>query len=636
MMKKLLCVTLMLSLLLMTSGSYALNYQQHFDNEATFETLEEARLNGPAWLAEQTGRVYESDPALDSYPAGTTYVYRSAKMFTNLSAANRMNTNILVYTDKTFNNKDEALTFLKDLGLTDIIAKAYGSVVLVTAIDKENGFGIKDQTAFYQLQSAMCNVGYSNRIDDKAYYYADSAYYGGITYRYLIGLDEGATFINNFISTTYDYITRIAGLLLVGGGMERIREVASYVPTYLVNPSDEVIAKYKDANKTDAWGTNGDLNYFFNQAQPLQRVITTSVNSPELKSIVRDANDRLFTEALRVPVIKPNLYTASTPYSNYNWNSAPYSLGERNAIFDGVTKDKVHLIEHQEDRFKEIATDTGEYLDTWYELLPEEVLNNTAPKGSVPLVLANHGGGDDPLQYLDEIGLVQLAGEKRFAVIAPYHSNATNLLSDVLPMLVQYALDTYPALDSSRVYVTGYSMGGRATMAALSGNASLFAAAVPQGAVTFLASEDQKKQYTQTDIPILFTTSTYDFHMDEASLTLRLSYYFGMKAITFDYTTLINQYLEYNGMNPVNFDFTTYPMSGFKGDMYERILLNNEYANHTWLLSNSKGIPMVGLNVTEFLPHGLYQEYAEIFWNFAKHYSRIPETGEIVFNPLAE
>lgn len=635
-MKKLLCITLMLSLLLMTSGSYALNYQQHFDNEATFETLEEARINGPAWLAEQTGRVYESDPALDAYPSGTTYVYRSAKMFTNLSAANRMNTNILVYTDKTFNNKDEALSFLKDLGLTDIVSKAYGSVVLVTAIDKENGFGIKDQTAFYQLQSAMCNVGYSNRIDDKAYYYADSAYYGGITYRYLIGLDEGATFINNFISTTYDYITRIAGLLLVGGDMERIREVASYVPTYLVNPSDEVIAKYKDANKTDAWGTNGDLYYFFNQAQPLQRVITSSVNSLELKSIVRDANDRLFTEALRVPVIKPNLYTASTPYSSYNWNAAPYSLGERNAIFDGVTKDKVHLIEHQEDRFREIATDTGEYLDTWYELLPEEVLNNTAPKGSVPLVLANHGGGDDPLQYLDEIGLVKLAGEKRFAVIAPYHSNATNLLSDVLPMLVQYALDTYPALDPSRVYVTGYSMGGRATMAALSGNASLFAAAVPQGAVTFLASEDQEKQYTQTDIPILFTTSTYDFHMDEASLTLRLSYYFGMKAITFDYTTLINQYLDYNGMNQVNFDFVTYPMSGFKGDMYERILLNNEYASHTWLLSNSKGIPMVGLNVTEFLPHGLYQEYAEIFWNFAKHYSRIPETGEIIFNPFAE
>jgi hypothetical protein len=177
-------------------------------------------------------------------------------------------------------------------------------------------------------------------------------------------------------------------------------------------------------------------------------------------------------------------------------------------------------------------------------------------------------------------------------------------------------------------------MGGRATMATLSGNARVFAAAVPQGAVTYLATEDQAKQYAHTDIPILFTTSTYDFHMDEATLTLRLNYYFGMKTITFDYTTLINQNLGYNGMNPVQFDFAAYPMSGFKGDTYERVMLNNEYASHTWMMNNRDGVPMVGLNVTEFLPHGLYQEYAGIFWNFAKHYSRNPETGQIVYNPF--
>jgi hypothetical protein len=122
--------------------------------------------------------------------------------------------------------------------------------------------------------------------------------------------------------------------------------------------------------------------------------------------------------------------------------------------------------------------------------------------------------------------------------------------------------------------------------------------------------------------------------MDEATLTLRLNYYFGMKAITFDYTTLINQYLGYNGMNPVQFDFAAYPMSGFKGDTYERVMLNNEYASHTWMINNSDGIPIVGLNVTEFLPHGLYQEYAGIFWSFAKHYSRNPETGKILYNPF--
>ena len=622
--------------LLFGGSASARNYQQHFGNEASFETLEEARLNAPALLAEWTGRTYVPDPALDTYPAGTTFVYRSARMFTDLSAAARMNTNILVYTDRSFESKDAALAFLKDLGLTGIIGKAFGSVVLVTPIDKEKGFGIADQTAYYQLQSAMCNVGYSRRVERKLSYYADSAWYGGVTYRYLIGLDGGATFINNYISSTFDYVTRVAGLLLVGGNMERIREVASFVPVYLVNAPEAVIGKYRAANRADAWGRQGDLEYCFNQAQPLQRVIVASGNGPDLPSIVRDAYDRLFTRALRVPVVKSNLHTASTPYADYNFNAAPYSLGKRNAITDGVTADKVHVIEHQEDRFKDVVSASGEYLDTWYELLPEEVKNNTAPGHSVPLVLANHGGGDDPLQYLDEIGLVHLAGEKRIAVVAPFHSNVTNLLSAVLPKLVQYMLDTYPALDPSRVYCTGYSMGGRAALAALGGNARIFAAAAAQGAVTYLATEEQAKQYADTDIPILFTTSTYDFHMDEASLALRLSYYFGMKNITFDYTTLINQYLGYNGMDPVRFDFAAYPMSGFKGDAYERVMLNNEYATHTWSIHNSDGVPMVGLNVTEFRPHGLYQEYAGIFWNFAEHYSRNPETGEIAYNPFVD
>ena len=575
-MKKLVSILLVLSMMF-GSSALALNYQRQFDNEATFETLEEARVNQIAFLSEATGRTYVADPALDAYPEGTTYVYRSANMLTSLSAAPRMNTNLLVYTDASFASKSEAFDYLVNMGLTDIVDQAIGSIVLVTPIDPETGFGIADQMAYYQLQSAMCNVGFSVRGEEGSFSYADNAYYGGVTYRYLIGVSGGATFINDYVAGTLDYISRIAGLLLVDGTMSRISEVASFVPTYLVNPADATVEKYKSANQVDACGFSGDVNYYYNQAQPLQKVFVEKAEQVDLKAVVNSAYYDLFIKALRVPVIKPNLYTASTQYTNYNWNAAPYSLGERNAIIDGVTVDGVYVVEHQEDRFKDIATETGEYLDTWYELLPDEVLNNTVPAGTVPLILANHGGGDDPLQYLDEIGLINLVGEKRFAVVAPYHSNAGTTLPDVLPKLVEYMLETYPALDASRVYVTGYSMGGRASLATLCGDASLFAAAVPQGAVTYLGTEEQDAQYQNVDIPIMFMTSTFDFHMDEPTLTLRISYYFGMKQISFDYTTLINKYLEFNEMEPVEFDFETYPMSGFKGDRYQKMTLNNEY-----------------------------------------------------------
>jgi hypothetical protein len=56
-----------------------------------------------------------------------------------------------------------------------------------------------------------------------------------------------------------------------------------------------------------------------------------------------------------------------------------------------------------------------------FEYLPEEVLCNTAPAGTVPLILAMHASGDDPRSFVDEIGLLALAGSERFAVLAPEH-----------------------------------------------------------------------------------------------------------------------------------------------------------------------------------------------------------------------
>jgi hypothetical protein len=632
--KKLVCVILTVSLMVgaVAFADGSMDYQSNFDNASTFETLEEARANESDYLSGATGRIYVQDPALDTYPQGTTYVYRSAGMYTGLSAAYRMNTNILVYTDQAFDSKDAALAYLQSMGLTDIIEQARGSVVLVTPADPAAGFGSADQYAYYQLQSAMCNLGYTVKDGDNTNYYADNTYYGGLTYRYLIGVDGGATFLNNYVASTYDYITRIAGLLLIGGDMTRIYDVASFVPTYLVNPTDEVVQKYKDANEVDAWGTEGDVNYYFNQAQPLQKVYVAYQDPVDLAATVKNVYENMFVKALRNASVKANLYTASTEYSGYKWNQAPYSLSARNAIVDGKTSDGLYVTRHKEDRFSQYATDTGEYVESWVEVLPEEVLNNTAPAGSVPLILANHGAGDDPIQFLDEMDWLTIAGDERLAIIAPYHTVSFgvvgyNILCDALPAMVEYMLETYPALDPSRVYVTGYSMGGGSTNRAICSAPELFAAAVPQAALAYKATDEQAAQFAEYDIPVLLTTSTYD------------SYIVNDKSLNdtsinelFDYQGVLNQYLTFNEMEPIQFDFDTYRYFGAKADIYTETTLNNEYTNRMWLLCNDEGIPMVGLSVTDFLPHGLYQEYGDIAWNFMKHYSRNQETGAIEYD----
>jgi hypothetical protein len=133
--QSLLTFTLTLAMSLsFTSGALALNYSGSQKNQATFETLEETRVSSPVVvtsLETNNGRTFKSHPVLDNYPKGTTYIYRSANLFGGRAAA-RLNTDILVFSEKSFSDKDAALAYLKDLGLIRIIDEAIGSVILVT------------------------------------------------------------------------------------------------------------------------------------------------------------------------------------------------------------------------------------------------------------------------------------------------------------------------------------------------------------------------------------------------------------------------------------------------------------------------------------------------------------------------
>ena len=139
-MKKLVALVLVLGLLLSACPGFALNYTQRFTNDPTFETLEEARISAVDFLQDSIpDRLYMQDPALDAYPAGTTYVYRSTNMYRCVSAAFRMNTNFLVYTDESFEDKDAAFAYLKNLGLIDLAEEAMKTIGVTPVIKPIRG-----------------------------------------------------------------------------------------------------------------------------------------------------------------------------------------------------------------------------------------------------------------------------------------------------------------------------------------------------------------------------------------------------------------------------------------------------------------------------------------------------------------
>jgi Poly(3-hydroxybutyrate) depolymerase len=608
----------------------AMNFTGSQGNKATFETLEETRASSPAAVGSlegNKGRNFKSHPVLDNYPTGTTFVYRSANLYGGRAAA-RMNTNLVVYAEQHFNSKDEAMAWLKSAGLIDLADEATGTVMLVTPIGKS--FGAADVAAYYALQTAMFaqNPLLAPGSMGSGVFYSDAEYFGGFGYLYFIGIDGGATFFNNHIATTLDFAGRIAGALLVNGSMDEMRKVSTPVPVYLVNTGDDVIAKYAHANHVNAMKGEGGVVTHYNQALPLQKVVVAQANPVDLAALAKTAYHDMFIKEMRVPVLLQGINSAGTPYSGYNFDEAPYSLCKRNALLNGVTLDGIHLISHQgESRFSSIKSAKGDYLDTWYEYVPEEVLNNTAPKGTVPLILGNHGGGDDPRQFVDEIGLLVLAGDKRLAVVAADHQSLPNdVRGAALTALVKYMLKTYPALDPSRVYAIGYSMGGGATYTVGYYDPSLFAAIAPIAGTNIEPTSAETAKFANTQLPIYLSTSSYDVRRLQAENS----------RINDNLANQIKRWSAFNGVPPVTLDFNAYKLSGFKGDSWTVETLNGEHASYTWYLNNGKGYPMVALNYVKDLIHALYPEYGYIAWDYMKHFSRDGKTGEIKYDPFVK
>ena len=634
-MKKLFCLVLVLALML-SSSALALDYKWTLDNEATFLTMKE--------FIESEARPSQY---VEGYPEEGTYVYYSANLY-GVTAAKRMNTNITVFYGEQFETKEDAKAFLDTLGVCDIIDKAIGSVVLVTpstpVTEGSSGqmqggkFAAADAAAYYKLQAAQV-AG------------AEGTYIGYFGYHYVIAIDDGATFFNDYIAPVMDFATRIAGVLLIGGDMSTdLKKVGGPVPAYLVNTPANVVKAYADAIEANAWAHDGDKEYAYNQQLPVRKVVSVDIADVDNKALVEDVYYNFLIKAMTIAVLKDGVNSVGMPFNGYSNDDAPYSLSKRNAILgtyeDGYTVDGIIIKYHKEDRFDQEGlvskNDDGsvyEYLQTWWELLPEEVLNGTAPEHSVPLWLANHGGGDDPVQFCDEIGLLALAGEERFAMVAPYYQSMYSGFGgagDPVPMcnaldaLVEYMLETYPALDPSRVYVTGYSLGGGATMHAVFGNPALFAAAVPMSAAWYAGNEEQQAAFETVDLPIMATTSTWDLGGAFSNPPI--------SQISASYQeNVMNTFMRYNEMDKqITFDFDTYPLSGFRGDLFRKEVLNGEYDNYEWFMVREDGAPMVGIAYTANLKHALYPEFANLAWDWAKHFSRNQETGEIEYNPYVK
>ena len=138
-------------------------------------------------------------------------------------------------------NKEEAETLLDQMKIADNLHEWAATIHVITPLNNDQ-YTQKDADSFIDL----LGTGSSNVK--------------------VIGIDDGATFVNNYISQE---CYAVADIMTYGGTMDEGHDYNVPVPAYLSQPCQEAVNYYVKANQAE----KGKDNVYLNKENELQRVV---------------------------------------------------------------------------------------------------------------------------------------------------------------------------------------------------------------------------------------------------------------------------------------------------------------------------------------------------------------------------
>lgn len=439
----------------------------------------------------------------------------------------------------------------------------------------------------------------------------------------VIGIDEGATFVNNYISQN---CWAVAGIFTYGGEMTEGLTYDVAVPVYMTNPTQTAIDYYVEANDAK----KVDDTTYRSETHPLHQVIIGSETT--LKDAFKAAWDKVLSKNYRTHNEKTEFYM-----SNPGTFRDPYPIY---AIYDMT---KIQYNEH----YNEALNGEGSY--TWFEYIPTQVLE--AKDGTVPLVVTLHGNGNDAKLMGDTTGWVDLAIEEGFMVVSPEWQdgvvdsatqqlgpnfyNCDGLEGDKLIEWIEVLKTTYPQIDANRIYVTGLSAGGSASSLYGVKYHETFAAVAAVSAPGLDKAEIAQiaENYEGTPVPFMYICGDHDFFgmipVDLSSpYCLQVGPGVGLAQVdpNVDIFPMLQAYQKINGLEVTEkYDLSVNEYYGIKLDNQQWIKIGDKDALEG-TLSNEDGVIMQ-LVAMKDQAHWTYPPQAEYIWNFFTNYSKEEPTN---------
>lgn len=228
----------------------------------------------------------------------------------------------------------------------------------------------------------------------------------------------------------------------------------------------------------------------------------------------------------------------------------------------------------------------------------------------LPLVLVLTYTTGTPERVVEGCGWDRLAAKERFIVMSPdYNNYATYSETDFIAQVVAEAVARYP-VDTTRIYSTGFSNGGAASVAMTYEYPDMFAAISCMGWMVDMRGLENAETY---DMPFQVIQGTQEYTEQAAD---------GTMMIMEDERRAIRSLLLYNEMidERTTPDYAQTPYWGYAAEATDTQDVDGEH----WTIADyqKNGTLWAQLILIDGAGHVMHPGEAEAAWNFLKRYTR--------------
>jgi len=316
--------------------------------------------------------------------------------------------------------------------------------------------------------------------------------------KYFIGIGSGSSMVGSFVSNEP---ADVAAILTIGGKLDKAALAGAKnaaTPAMMVGSDQSLLDYFAAGCGAELESNDGVRAVYRSKINPAAQIITYKSDADKLTAdIVAKMWTELFSRTRR-----PNTSVVGDPETR-------------------LVLSDYHFEYHLDDP---CLGDNNNLPHTWFEHIPQSVLDNPGKK--VPLLLFSHGGSDNPEEAADMSRWYMIGEREGFISVYTWGSdkNGWNFdFTDDKPSdeafylaLIDYLVKKY-AIDTTRIYLSGFSMGSAFMQAFALAHPDLIAAIAPHNtrwcqareSKPFMLSAVKKLQYDYR-MPVWYTYGTRD------------------------------------------------------------------------------------------------------------------------------